>query len=241
MATVCGTPLLKRTWQIAKSVKNVDDVFIATDDAEIFSLAESFGAKAVMTDPNCENGTLRVYDALKKLGIKPEITINLQGDALLTPPWAIQAVVDEMRKNPEIRLGTPATHLDWNRYDEFTESKKNGRASGTLVVFDRNQNALYFSKGVVPFVRDRSAEQAPIYRHIGLYGYRYETLARYAELDPTPLEKIEKLEQLRALENGIPIKVVLVDYKGRTHWSIDNPEDVEVAERIIAREGELVL
>src|SRR5690606_27087263 len=141
---------------------------------------------------------------------------------------------------PSIVLATPATRLDWKRYDEFVQSKSGGRVSGTLTVFDKNRNALYFSKGMIPFVRDRSVAEPPIYRHIGLYCYRYETLARYVELEPSPLEQIEKLEQLRALENGIPIRVVPVDYRGRTHWSIDNPEDVAIAEQIIAREGELV-
>lgn len=240
LAHIHGRSVLNRTWRIAKAVEGVDAVFIATDDEGIRAEAQAFGADVVMTPPECENGTMRVMAALERLPVKAKIAINLQGDAVLTPPWVIQAVVDEMAGNPALPLVTPATRLDWDRYDEFARSKSNGRVSGTLVVFDKNYNALYFSKGLIPFVRDRSLPEPPIYRHIGLYGYRYETLVRYAALPPSPLEQVEKLEQLRALENGIPIRVVPVSYQGRTHWSIDNPEDIAVAEAIITREGELL-
>ncbi len=240
MAMIGGKQLLLRTWLIAKAVKNIDEVIIATDDNDIRALAEGFGATVIMTRPECENGSVRVFDAINKLKDKPKIAVNLQGDAVLTPPWVIQAVVDEIQNDASIALATPATKLDWKRYDEFVQSRAGGRVSGTLVVFDKKKNALYFSKGLIPFVRDRNMTEPPIYRHIGLYCYRYQTLARYSELEPSPLEEIEKLEQLRALENGIPIRIVPVDYRGRTHWSIDNPEDIKIAEAIIEREGELV-
>jgi len=109
---------------------------------------------------------------------------------------------------------------------------------GTTVVFDVNKNALYFSKAILPYIRN--AGHAHIYRHIGLYGYRKEALARYVALKPTPLELGEGLEQLRALEHGMVVRVATVDYRGRTHWSIDAPGDAAIAEAIIEREGELL-
>ena len=112
-------------------------------------------------------------------------------------------------------------------------------ASGATVVFDKNLNALYFSKAIIPFIRNAGA--ASIYRHIGLYGYRRKGLDKYITLQPTPLEQAEGLEQLRALENGMKIHMVIVDYRGRTHGAIDAPEDVALVESIIAREGELVI
>jgi 3-deoxy-manno-octulosonate cytidylyltransferase (CMP-KDO synthetase) len=239
MALILGKQLLHRTWLIAQSVKRVDDVYIATDDEGIRAQAIQFGAKVIMTRSECQNGTERVYDAVKQFPSAPEIVMNLQGDAVLTPPWVIQSVVDALQKDPLIQLGTPATQLDWGRYDEFVQSKAGGRVSGTLVVFDLRGNALYFSKGLIPFIRDRNIAKPPIYRHIGLYGYRYETLEKYVKLNPTPLEEMEMLEQLRALENGIPIRVIPVDYQGRTHWSVDNPEDIRIVEGIIRKEGEL--
>lgn len=241
MAFVQGKTILFRTWSIANTVKNVDAIFIATDDLEIKKEAENFGAKVILTSSECENGTLRAFEAVEKLSSQPKVVVNFQGDAILTPPWVIQALIDEMQRDPSILLATPATQLDWKNYDHFLQSKVKGKVSGTLVVFDRKHNALYFTKGLIPFVRERNLNEAPpIYRHIGLYSYRYDTLKKYSTLSPTPLEKVEKLEQLRALENGIPIRIVIVDYQGRTHWSIDNPEDVSVAEEIILREGELV-
>jgi 3-deoxy-manno-octulosonate cytidylyltransferase (CMP-KDO synthetase) len=245
LATVAGQLLLFRTWKIAQAVDGVDAVYIATDDNEIRSVAEGFGASVLMTPAECDNGTERVFAAVSQLPVRPDVIVNLQGDAVLTPPWVIQAVVDAMTMNPEIAMATPATALSWAQYDQFVAAKAGGRVSGTLVVFDKNQRALYFSKGFIPFIRDRmpalESIAPPIYRHIGLYGYRYTTLERYVNWQPTPLEKIEKLEQLRALENGLPIQIVLVDYRGRTHWSIDNKEDVAIAEGIIRSEGELVL
>ena len=241
LAFIQGKQLLHRTWLIARAVKGVDEVYVATDDDEIRKQAEQFGAKVILTRADCENGTERTYDAVSQLEEIPGIVINLQGDAVLTPPWVIQAVIDSMQNDPKIQIATPAVHLDWKRVDEFLQSKEGGRTSGTLVVFDLNQKALYFSKGLIPKIRDRNERgDPPFYRHIGLYGYRFETLKKIASLKPTPLEEAEKLEQLRALENGIPIQVVLVDYRGRTHWSIDTPEDVKKAEEIIEREGELV-
>jgi 3-deoxy-manno-octulosonate cytidylyltransferase (CMP-KDO synthetase) len=108
------------------------------------------------------------------------------------------------------------------------------------VTFDRNSNALYFSKNLIPFVRNSSKDDPYVFRHIGLYAYRHAALERYVSLEPSPLERAEGLEQLRALENGMPIRVVEVDYRGRTHWSVDTPEDISHVEEIINREGELV-
>jgi len=129
-------------------------------------------------------------------------------------------------------------HLHGQALEEFLAQKQAAPASGTTVVFDRSRNALYFSKAVIPYMRKEG--HAGIHRHIGLYGYRKASLARYVELAPTPLEQAEALEQLRALEHGLSIRVALVDYRGRTHWSIDAPADVAIAERIIEREGELL-
>jgi len=230
LAKINGKEMLHRVWLIAKTVKGVDDVYVATDDERIFQQVERFGGKAVMTNPECANGTARTLDALEKLKIKPDVAINLQGDAVLTPPWVISELIEAMSGDKEIKIATPAIKLN-----------KGQQVGGTMVVFDQNKNALYFSKAVIPFKRETSTEKDPsLHRHIGIYAYRYETLKKMVSLKPTPLEETEKLEQLRALENGIPIKVVLVDYKGRTHWSVDKPEDVKIVEDIIKKEGELV-
>jgi 3-deoxy-manno-octulosonate cytidylyltransferase (CMP-KDO synthetase) len=237
---ILGKQLLHRTWLIAKKVKDVDEVLVATDDLSIRDLAESFGAKVIMTDSHCQNGTERVFSALGNLKAHPQIAINLQGDAVLTPPWVIQSLVHAIQKDPTIQVATAATQLDWQKYEDFRQSKKEGQTSGTTVVFDQQQNALYFSKAVIPFLREIDIQTPPVYRHIGLYAYRASYLAKYVSLQPTPLETAEKLEQLRFLENGIPIRIILVDYRGRTHWSVDHPNDIQKVEQIIKAEGELI-
>ncbi|MGO9174217.1 MAG: 3-deoxy-manno-octulosonate cytidylyltransferase [Rhodomicrobium sp.] len=235
---VAGTPMLERVWRIAKNVRLATRVVIATDDERILGFARRFDAEAVMTSPDCSNGTERVHDAVRRAAISEDIVLNLQGDALLTPPWVLEAMIGEMIADKTPDIVTPAVLLEGPALAEFLAQKKAAPASGTTVVFDLKKNALYFSKTVLPHIR--KAGHTGIYRHIGLYGYRKAALARYVELAPAPLEQTEGLEQLRALENGMPVRIVIVDYRGRTHWSIDAPEDVAVAERIIEREGELL-
>jgi 3-deoxy-manno-octulosonate cytidylyltransferase (CMP-KDO synthetase) len=127
--------------------------------------------------------------------------------------------------------------LSEGQLEEFTAAKEASPSSGTSVVVSRTGRALYFSKTILPFSREGRA--GPVLRHIGLYAYRRDALEKLVAIAPTPLEKTEGLEQLRALEADMDIKVVIVDYRGRTHHSIDSPSDIAIAEEIIAREGEL--
>jgi 3-deoxy-manno-octulosonate cytidylyltransferase (CMP-KDO synthetase) len=240
LALLNGKSLIYRTWSIAKTIKHVDEVLIATDDERIREHATDFGARVVMTPADCRNGTERAFAAANTLSPRPEIILNLQGDAVLTPPWAIQTLLDAMRKDPSIGLATTATQMNLEQYQQMLAAKSNHAVGGTTVVFDKNHNALYFSKRMIPFLRETKAVSLPLFRHIGLYIYRYDVLKQYLSLAPSPLEITEGLEQLRALENGIPIKIVLVDYKGRTHWAIDSQEDIEIAQSIIQKEGELL-
>ena len=119
--------------------------------------------------------------------------------------------------------------------------KGSGVVSGTTVTFAKNGDALYFSKGIIPFVRSAPATgEPPIFQHIGVYAYRAEALKRYIDMPHGMFEQVEQLEQLRAIENGMPIRVVQVSLQGRTMWSVDNPQDVARCEEIIRAEGELV-
>jgi 3-deoxy-manno-octulosonate cytidylyltransferase (CMP-KDO synthetase) len=232
MALIAGVSMLERVWRIAKSVPEAEQVLIATDDVGLKAFAEQFGAHVVMTSPKCPTGTDRVAEVARLTGGNG-IFFSLQGDAPITPPWVIGEVLKAMIEDPTVQIATPAVRLEGRALEEFAETKKKGSSTGTSVVFDKNQNALYFSKSLIPF-------RGPVYRHIGLYGYRADALQKMNQLPEGPLEKAEMLEQLRALENGIAIRVVEVDYQGRTHGSVDRPEDVAFIERIIAEEGELI-
>lgn len=232
--------MVERVYRIAEQVPGVS-VFVATDDDRIATAVERFGGQAIMTDPGCRNGTERVYAAMRTLASKPDIVVNLQGDSPLTPPWILQSLVETMEREPTIGLATPAVRLTGAQYLALSNRSKEDASSGTLVVFDRHHKALYFSKSLIPFIRETptAATSVPAFKHIGIYGYRWATLEHYLSLAPTPLEEAESLEQLRALEHGIPIHVVEVDYRGRTPCSVDTPNDLKNAEAIIAREGEL--
>jgi 3-deoxy-manno-octulosonate cytidylyltransferase (CMP-KDO synthetase) len=198
---VAGVSMLQRVWRIARAVKGVTRVVIATEDQRIMDHAASFGAESVLTPESCANGTERMHAAVSAAPIEEELLLNLQGDALLTPPWVLEAMIDAMRRTPDADIVTPAVRLDSDALAAFTRHKQISPASGATVVFDRHFNALYFSKAVIPFMRQPGA--ASVYRHIGLYGFRRPGLAHYITLPPSPLETAEGLEQLRALENGM--------------------------------------
>lgn len=240
LALINGLSMIERVWRIAKKCKHADDVFVATDSDIIFDHVTKFGAKAIMTSEDCRTGTDRVAQAAAYLKNDNAIIISLQGDAVLTPPWIIDAVISAMKQDSSVKLATPAVKLTGNALQTFLDHKRLSPSSGTTTVFDQNGNALYFSKQPIPFDYNAGTEKAYLYRHIGLYGYQLATLKKLQALPQSPLEKQEKLEQLRALENGIPIKIVCVDYQGRSHGSVDTPHDVKFVEDIIHAEGELI-
>ncbi len=237
LARILGRSMLERTYRIAKAVPAVREVYVTTDDGRIAEHARAFGAEVIEVTAPCQNGTERVALAVRALTPRPSAAVNLQGDAVLTPPWVVAALVESLRLTHGVV--TPAVLLDEARLAELVKSKREAPASGTTVVFDHEHRALYFSKHVLPFAR--STQSHPVFRHVGIYGYDTETLLRLAALPPSRLELSEGLEQLRALENGIPVRVVEVDYRGRTHVSIDDPRDLKLAEAAILREGELVI
>ena len=241
LVTVAGRSLLRRVHDVARAVAGIEDVWIATDDERIARHAESFGGRALLTPEHCATGTDRVRAALALMPRRPDAVVNLQGDAVLTPPWVVQALVDAFHADPDLAMVTAAVALDWEQLRAVETLKAASPASGTLVTMDLSGRALYFSKAVIPFLRRRDESRPPpVHRHIGIYGYACATLERLAALPQSPLEAAEQLEQLRALENGIAIRVAVVDYRGRTHGSVDSPADIAFVEAVIAREGELV-
>ena len=245
LANILGKSLLERTWRIACDVEHVDSVIIATDDKRIAEHANAFGANVQMTNSKWRNGSERILEALQLQNSSPDIVINLQGDAVLTPPFVIDALLQSFLadKKDQYAVATPCVQLTKYQYGQMLKNKSEGITSGTMVTFDQVGRALYFSRSIIPFLRDDKTNEkdlVPVYRHIGLYAYRLSALKEYVCLNPTPLELAEGLEQLRIIENGMSIKVVPVDYQGRTHGSVDHPEDIAIVENIIKKEGELV-
>jgi len=241
LAPIMGRSLLERVWRIGTAVEGVSRVVVATDDTRIVEHVRSFGGEAVMTSESCTNGSERAYEAVQNLGSKADVIVNLQGDAVLMPPWVIGALVRAMKDDPSVQIVTPAVRLAAEQYKSMSAMKGAGIVSGTTVTFAKNGNALYFSKGIIPFMRSTPANgEPPIFQHIGVYAYRADALKKYIALPQGMFEEVEQLEQLRAIENGMPIRVVQVSLQGRTMWSVDNPQDVARVEEIIRAEGELV-
>ena len=228
--------LIQMSWEAACQVRGVDAVYVATDDDRIADAARAFGADVVMTDPACENGTARCADALARLGGNPDLVVNLQGDAPLTPPWFVEALIDAMRAEPGMGMATPVLRCDRLTYDNFREDRQNGRVGGTTAVFDKDMRALYFSKEVLPFIDPgKLPDPIPVFHHVGVYAYRPDALRAYAATPICPLEVLEGLEQLRFLYNGTPVRCVEVDGRGRVFWELNNPADIPRIEAALER------
>jgi 3-deoxy-manno-octulosonate cytidylyltransferase (CMP-KDO synthetase) len=240
---IAGVSLLERVWRIARAVKPKVEVLIATDDKRIEEHAQQFGAQVVMTDPDCRNGSERTHQALIRSGLSPSIVVNLQGDTPLTPPHVLGNLIAAMEARPEILIGTPGVRLTLAEHDAAM-GRIGKNVGGTYAAAALNGQALYFSRFPLPYVRpdvrDTIRAPFPFFKHLGIYAFRPQVLAQYITLSPTPLEELEQLEQLRALEHGIPIYLVEVDLKGRQIASVDTPEDAAEVERILKAEGDVV-
>ena len=236
-ATGEARSLIMRTWEAAQQVKSADRIVVATDDIRIKDAAEGFGAEVIMTSPNCRNGTERCAEALDHFeGF--DVVVNLQGDAPLTPPWFIDDVVAAMQ-NPDIAMATPVLRCDATALNGFQEDRENGRVGGTTAVFDASGKALYFSKEVLPYTgrRFEPHEDVPVFHHVGVYAYRASALRRYPDWSEGKLEHWEGLEQLRFMENNVPVQCVEVDAKGRAFWELNNPVDIARIEKILRDQG----
>ncbi|MZR12646.1 3-deoxy-manno-octulosonate cytidylyltransferase [Maritimibacter sp. DP07] len=228
--------LIEMSWEAARAVPGIDDVFVVTDDPRIEDAAHRFGADVIMTARECENGTARCADAVARAGLDADLVVNLQGDAPLTPPWFVEALIDEMIRDPEARMATPIIHCDRETYGNFVEDRRRGMVGGTTAVCDRFGNALYFSKEVLPWLDPQKVAEMdviPVFHHVGVYAYRRETLLDYAGWGECELERHEGLEQLRFLANGEKVRCVEVEARGRVFWELNNPHDTARIEQAL--------
>ena len=203
--------MLQHVYERASLARYLTKLIIATDDDTIYSTARSFGALVKMTRADHLSGTDRVAEVASSDGA--ELIINIQGDEPLIDPAAIDAAALSLLDDPELQMGTLKKRIE--------DPAEIGNPNVVKVVTDRDGDALYFSRCPIPFVRDGSIIH---YKHIGLYVYRRGFLLRYSDLPVGPLEKVEKLEQLRALENGFRIRVVETEYDS---LGVDTPEDLQ--------------
>lgn len=247
LAKIAGVEMLKRVWDITTLVKKTHpDTYavVATDDDRIKSFCEQNNINYVMTSESCRTGTERTAEALTKIDINPNFVINLQGDNPLCPPWFIESMLECVKQNPDIEMITPYVNLKWSELDALRKQKEVSPFSGTTVIVDKDEYAIWFSKNIIPAIRKEEAlretsEFSPVKRHIGLYGYSPKMLSILQNMEATKYEKLEGLEQLPILEAGYKIKMQEVDYRDRIGMSgVDTPEDAKKAEKLFEEFGE---
>ncbi len=247
LVMISGQTMLQRVVSLSRAaadgLKNVS-VVVATDDDRITQHCHEMGVTSLMTPPESPSGTDRVAEAVRQMKDKPDFILNMQGDAPLTPPDFLRAMIEAFTALPCDAV-TPVTQLTWEQLDKLRQNKLVTPFSGTTATFDEQTgNAYWFSKNIIPAMRKendlrKQSDKSPIFRHIGLYGYSLDMLEKYITLPESKFEKLEGLEQLRLLENGYTIRCVPVDFKGRANMSgIDSPEDIARAEELIAKQGE---
>jgi 3-deoxy-manno-octulosonate cytidylyltransferase (CMP-KDO synthetase) len=235
LVPLLGRSLIARCIDAARATGLV--AYVATDDARIMAEAEAQGCPAILTAGTCANGTERVCDAVVKAGLEAEVIVNLQGDAPLTPPGFVQALVAAMQADPACQIATPVLRCDDITFARLAADRAAGRVGGTTAVRDGQGRALYFSKELIPYTGGRFAPSVPVFHHVGLYAYRRAALLAYAQMPQGPLELSEGLEQLRFLENGLPVQTVEVPPDGRQFWEVNNPGDVPLVEAELTRLG----
>jgi 3-deoxy-manno-octulosonate cytidylyltransferase (CMP-KDO synthetase) len=213
--------MLELVWERVSMARYLGAVIIATDDERIFRAARAFGAQVLMTRPDHVSGTDRVAEVASAF-VDSELVVNVQGDEPLIDPDAIDAAVLPLLEEPAIPMGTLKKRIE--------DPRELSDPNVVKVVTDRFENAIYFSRANIPFVRDAGARHSASYKHIGLYVYRRDFLLRYSALPVGPLEQLERLEQLRALENGFRIRVVGTDYES---IGVDTPADLEKVRALI--------
>ena len=233
LADILGKPMIQYVYEGVCQSKLIDEVIVATDDERISDVVKSFGGKAIMTSPTHFTGTDRVAEVAKKL--KSEIIVNVQGDEPLIKGDIIDKAIRPLLTDDTLQLSTLMTRIE--------EVRDWLNPHIVKVVADQKNFALYFSRSPIPFPRELQIgrlESNPfgtnrplpkrVFKHIGVYVFRRKFLLQFSKMKPTPLEKLEKLEQLRALENGYRIKVTHVNYEP---LCVDTPEDIQKVEAFL--------
>ena len=220
LALICGKPMFQHVYERASLCPDLTHVALATDDTRIFEAAEKAGVPVVMTSPDHASGTDRVLEAAQKLKVPDDaIVVNIQGDEPALDPAMLTQLTQPFFKNPDARVTTLATPIVTN------EAQNPNRVK---VVLDASGKALYFSRSPIPYPRE-SADVSYL-GHIGLYAFRMETLKAFSNMEEGVLEGIEKLEQLRLMENGVDIHVEVTTLHS---IGVDHPEDVSLIEKIL--------
>lgn len=224
LADIEGKPMIQRVYERASQARGVDRVLVATDDERIRDAVSAFGGDVAMTSSEHTTGTDRIAEAVADLDY--DIIVNVQGDLPLLDPDNVAVAVDPMIADDLLPMATLKTPI--------REQHEIDNPNVVKVVTNTDGGALYFSRSPLPYWRDGFQGDVQAYRHIGLYVYRREILLLFNQLEATPLEKAENLEQLRALEHGYQIQVVEVADAG---VEVDTPADLDMVRKLVRRSG----
>jgi 3-deoxy-manno-octulosonate cytidylyltransferase (CMP-KDO synthetase) len=220
---ILGKSMIQRVYEQASQAEFLSKVYVATDDNRIRAHVLSFGGNCVMTMPTHTTGTERCHEAIENLSETPDAVINIQGDEPFINPQQIDELI-QVLKRPEVQIATLVKRIE----DEEVLLNSNK----VKVVLDRNNKALYFSRSPIPFYRDSVITEwlakHDFYKHIGLYGYKSQTLREIVHLEQSALERAESLEQLRWIESGINVHCGITRHESP---SVDTPSDLEEIER----------
>jgi 3-deoxy-manno-octulosonate cytidylyltransferase (CMP-KDO synthetase) len=226
LARIAGKPMIQHVVERTRRVAGVDEVIVATDDARIEAAVRAFGGAVVQTRPDHPTGTDRIAEVAA--GLSCDIVVNVQGDVPFVRAEMIRGALAPLVADPSLPMATIAVPL--------REAAEGANPNVVKVVTDREGNALYFSRFAIPFVRDATGDRSLHRKHVGLYAYRRDFLLLFPTLAPTPLERAESLEQLRALEHGYRIRVTTVE---SSSVEVDTPADLERAEAAALLEGDV--
>lgn len=224
LAKIGEKSMIRRVYEKVR-LSGIKDVWIATDDKRIFNHTKEFGAQAIMTSVRHQSGTERCAEALKKIGGNFDVVVNIQGDEPFADPSHLKLLVNAF-KNKDVQIATLT--------DAFDNLQQLFSPNTVKIIADHQFFATYFSRSVIPFLRDIPEKEwinhYPYLRHIGIYAFRTDVLQKVVKLKPSPPEKAESLEQLRWIYYGYKIKLIQVKYYG---LSVDTPEDLEKANELL--------
>lgn len=220
LADIVGKPMIQHVYERSAQATIPQQVVVATDDEKVFQAVQQFGGKVVMTSSEHQTGTDRLAEVARKYA-EVDVIINVQGDEPLIDPKVIDELAQEFLNDTALQMASVMSIMD-------TEDYQNPNA--VKVVTDLNNNALYFSRSLLPY--PRVAGKANVYKHIGIYAYKKDFLLKFAKLEPTPLEQSESLEQLRALENGYKIKMIKTKSK---FIGVDSIEDLQTVNELLRK------
>ena len=221
---IVGRPMIQWVYEQAKKAAKPAEVIVATDDTRVYDAVMAFGGKACMTRADHPNGTSRLAEVAEQYP-DADVIVNVQGDEPMIPPEVIDRLAEAFELEPGLQMATMKVRMQEGEYDD---------PSAVKVITDKDGYALYFSRSLIPYPRNKTG-QFKVYKHVGIYAYTRGFLLQYAAMSPTPLEQVESLEQLRVLENGYRIKVLESDFRG---VGVDTQADLDAVNKLLGKQEE---